>query len=301
MSFDGAKQISGAPPPAPVKGTAVLSWAKRLVRWAYSERILWGAGFVVTPGPHGKAVEFLPGSGNRAFTVSRVTASTISIKGGYAQTQTGALSAVASVESVAVSANLAVFARYDLGLAGTSTPGWEVVSGSIIQTAAALPSYDARYRVVPIAAVTWDGTSSAISGIVQHHTGNLECPDMIPAGTVGYFTGTTVPHGWKLHTASEERTIVGYKSGSADYGAIGNTGGTDSHTLNLSHKHTLRGQSSGPGPAATATSCYHFDTAETPCSDNAAEWCSDSISDTSGEITIDNRQRWYVLARMEHL
>lgn len=199
MSFDSVKQVSGLPPPDPVRGVPVYKYLQRLVRWCNSERILWGAGFLVTPGPHGKAVEFLPGSGNRSFTVSRVSASLISVKGGYAQTQTGTLSVVASVESVAISDNLAVFARYDLGLAGTSSPGWEVVSGSIIQTAAALPSYDARYRVVPIAAVTWDGTSSAISGIVQHHTGTLPCPDMVESGTVQPFNVAygTVKYGWK--------------------------------------------------------------------------------------------------------
>jgi hypothetical protein len=236
-----------------------------------------------------------------AFRVYKVNKTTISIRGGYAQTQTGTLTAAASVASVAVSADLAVFARYDLGLAGTSTPGWEVVSGSIIQTAAALPTYDARYRVVPIASATFDGTSSRITEILQHHTGLIECPDMIQAGTVAYFTGATVPHGWKLHTASERRVIVGYKSGDDDYGTITATGGTDSHTIDLGHRHELRSQTSGPGPIGSATSCYHFDTAETACSDNSAEWCDANINDATGEITLDNRQLWYVLARMEHL
>lgn len=236
-----------------------------------------------------------------AFDVFIDGANTIGVLAGYAQTQTGTLTAVAARSAIAVSADLAVFARYDLGLSGVSTPAWEVVSGSIIQTGAALPVYDARYRVIPIASVTWNAAVAAISGIVHHHNGNLECPDMIQAGTIGYYTGTTPPHGWKLHTASETRVIVGYKSGDADYGAIGNTGGVDSHTIDLGHRHELRSQASGPGPAATATSCYHFETAETACSDSSAEWCDADIDDTTGEITIDNRQKWYVLARMEHL
>lgn len=309
MSFDGIKEISNTAPPAPAKGALILEWAKRLVRWCNSERILWGAGFLVTPGPHGKAVEFIPGPGNRAFTVSRSTNATLSIQGGFAQTQTGTLTAVTAVEEVAVAANLAVFARYDLGLAGTSTPGWEVVSGSIIQTGSTLPTYDARYRVIPIAAVTWDGTATAISGIVQHHTGTLPCPDMTPAGTIDFYNSATVPHGWRLMTEAEEFFFVGYKSGHADYGTVGNTGGFKLHgvTENNHAKHwhdtlpNITTESVGtvtstlvPGAISkTVVTAVNW-TGVDGCPTGSIKWC-DSENDT------DNRPPWYVVAYKIHL
>lgn len=234
-----------------------------------------------------------------AFEVTKLSRAAVAVKGGYRQGQTGALTAVADVASIAVTASLEIFARYDLGLDDSNLPQWEVVSSTVIQSAASLPGFDARYIVVPIASVTFAGV--AIQSIAQHHTGNLLCPDMIAAGTVDHFNGTTMPYGWRALTDAEARVIVGYKSGHADYGTLGATGGADSLTLNLKHKHTLRGQASGPGPAATATSCYHFDTAETACSEGGSEWCSDDISDTTGELTLDNRMKWYVLSHKIHL
>ena len=234
-----------------------------------------------------------------AFEVYRTGAGTIAVKGGYVQSQTNALTSYADKTGITVAANLEVFAEYDLGLDVSNLPQWKLVSSHVVQTAASLPSSGGRWVVVPIASVTF--ANGVVQTITQHHTGNLLCPDMIAAGTVDHFNGTTMPYGWRALTDAEARVIVGYKSGDADYGTIGNTGGVNSHTLNLSHKHTLRGQSSGPGPAATSTSCYHFDTAETACSDNAAEWCSDSINDTTGALTLDNRMKWYVLTHKIHL
>lgn len=138
--------------------------------------------------------------GRMAFEVYQIAAGAVAIKGGYLQSQAGVLTAAPDVATVAVSGNLFVWARYDLGLAGTSTPAWEVASGSFVQTGSAMPAYSARYRVIPIASVTWDLASSAIGGITQHNTGLIECPDMREAGIVEKWSGSiaTIPYGFAL-------------------------------------------------------------------------------------------------------
>lgn len=234
-----------------------------------------------------------------AFQVYRTGAGTIAIEGGYAQGQTNALTSYAAKTGVAVSAACEVFAEYDLGLDLSNLPQWKLVSSHPVQVAASLPSSGGRYVVVPIATVTF--SNGVVQTITQHHFGNLLCPDMTAAGTVDHFNGTTMPYGWRALTDAEARVIVGYKSGDADYGTLGNTGGVDSHTIDLGHRHELRTQTSGPGPSGTATSCYHFDTAETACSDNSAQWCDENINDATGEITLDNRMKWYVLTHKIHL
>lgn len=258
-------------------------------------------GSVQDGGLHGAVlIPGRPRAGARhAFQVYRTGAGTIAVAGGYRQSQTGALTLAAELTGIAVTAAVEVFAEYDLGLDASNLPQWKLVSSHPVQTAASLPSSGGRWVVVPIATVAF--ANGVVQQIVQHHHGNLLCPDMTAAGTVDHFNGTTMPYGWRALTDAEARVIVGYKSGHADYGTMGATGGTDEHTLNLSHKHTLRGQLSGPGPAATATSCYHFDTGESACSDNAAEWCSESINDTTSVLTLDNRMKWYVLNHKIHL
>lgn len=132
------------------------------------------------------------------FKVEQISINKVSIAAGYAQTQAGDLTAVSAIASATITGTTHVWARYDRGVVATG-PRWEVSAGTIIQTGASLPAFDARYVVIPIAEIAWNGTDSAISGIVQHHVGTLPCPDMEQSGKVQPFNvarGTTI-YGWK--------------------------------------------------------------------------------------------------------
>ena len=275
----GVKASTSSPIPEPRKGASIIAHIGRLIRYMKNERLSFGYGFTVEPRAGGKMVNYMPPGGFKSFTVYRAGSDAIAIRGGYAQTQTGTLTAVSDVATVSVSANMAVFARYDLGLAGTSTPRWEVVSGSIIQTDTALPTYDARYRVVPISAVTWDGTSTAISGIVQHHTGTLPCPDMEPAGTVKAWSGavSAVPHGYALCDGSngtpdlEGRFILAARVDTADGTdtiAVGDSGGTR-YNVTGTHTHAQDAQRAGDlymssGTVTATPGTYRFPDSDIP-------------------------------------
>lgn len=133
------------------------------------------------------------------FRVKQTGKATVSVDAGYAQGQTGALTSVSAVASITISAETYIFARYNLGEVAVSSPGWETVSGTIIQSAATLPTPDDQYRVIPIAHITWSSGTSAVNVITQHHVGMLPCPDMELPGKVVPFNVPhgTVKYGWK--------------------------------------------------------------------------------------------------------
>ena len=195
-----------------------------------------------------------------AFIVTRTGAATVSIAAGHAQTQTGDLIAVSAVSSLTISAETQIFARYDLGLAGTSSPAWEVVSGSILQSAGSLPSYSARYRVIPIATVTWSGMY--IDAITQHMTGVLLCPDKIPQDFIAAFNvayGTTI-YGWRICDGSGGLTLDLRKKFLSGKGAGDSlAAGSDKATITAASLNAMDAGHIHPLPYVDTVSVQLFD------------------------------------------
>lgn len=217
-------------PPAPTKGSDVLSWASGLVKWLSREMPSFGQGLSSAYQPNRmvklERPERLP------WQVYYLTPTSFGVAAGSLQIQGGEMRTTYDGYTETISATRYIYAKYDRGdVDAPSTPVWVTVSESggtrYFATGASLPLSSGplvdRYSYIHIATVNFSG--GRITSIDQKIIGAvIPCPDLEVTGTVKQFSvpyGTKI-YGWQKLTTAEDRVLVG----SSATKASGSTGGS---------------------------------------------------------------------------
>lgn len=217
-----------------------------------------------------------------------------------------------------IAATTYFYARYDKIANTWQTANDSDAVASVLIGAASIPTDTAQYAYIPVAVVAYDTTPNRITSITRYGAGAVEYIDHTPYNCPIPYSGliANIPHGYLLCDGTSgtpdlgTRFIVGYKSGDADYGSIGNTGGHkthgganndhDDHAFDLSHVHAL----STAGTAVVGGGiCFEAATGDiaNPCGDQNTAWCDSDITGANATLTLehsetDNRPPYYTLA-----
>ena len=147
---------------------------------------------------------------------------------------------------------------------------------------------------MPIAGVTFSGTSSRITEILQHHTGLIECPDRTPQGVIAAWSGSVsaVPYGWGLCDGTHGpdlsgRFVIGSKT---DSGGAVDVGDSQTGDIGADHLHAITDPNDGDkylvdGTVTSTVSTYRF-----------VDMWALGQTDASGPIIP-----YYALAYIKHL